>query len=189
MLASKIFYINHNDWRPPPPRQNATGFLSSHSGNPICPHTNGSRVSLSFIVWFIALWTRRLRSFTWDAFGLYLSSFTLEAHCKSLVDLGSWDCIQFPLYVIVGEKSAVASGCKLMESKLTGFPAAALRLYFGGKGGVFHFPLKLVNKYWPSKIVYINNKNPPSPLPPSPNLIDKILLILGRATWRNSSLG
>ena len=145
--------------------QNATGFLSSHSGNPICPHTNGSRVSLSFIVWFIALWTRRLRSFTWDAFGLYLSSFTLEAHCKSLVDLGSWDCIQFPLYVIVGEKSAVASGCKLMESKLTGFPAAALRLYFGGKGGVFYFPLKLVNKYWPSKIVYINNKNPPSPFP------------------------
>ena len=27
--------------------------------------------------------------------------FTLEAHCKSLVDLGAWDCIQFPLYVIV----------------------------------------------------------------------------------------
>ena len=132
---------------------------------PFCLHTNGSRVSLSFIVWFIALWTRRLRWFTWDAFGLYLSSFTLEAHCKSLVDLGSWDCIQFPLYVIVGEKSAVASGCKLMESKLTGFPAAALRLYFGGKGGVFYFPLKLVNKYWPSKIVYINNKNPPSPFP------------------------
>ena len=122
-----------------------------------------------------------------DAFGLYLSSFTLEAHCKSLVDLGAWDCIQFPLYVIVGEKSAVARDCKLMESKLTGFPAAALRLYFGGKGGVFYFPLKLVNKCWPSEIVYINNNDPP--LPPSPNLIDKILLILGRATWRNSSLG
>ena len=30
--------------------RNATGFLSSHPGSPICPHTNGSRVSLSFIV-------------------------------------------------------------------------------------------------------------------------------------------
>lgn len=143
----------------------ATGFLSSHSGNPSCLHTNGSRVSLSFIVWFIALWTRHLRWFPWDAFGLYLSSFTLEAHCKSLMDLGACDCIQFPLYVIVGEKSAVASDCKLIAGKLTGFPAAALRLYFGGKGGVFYLPLKLLNKCWPSKIVYINYNDPP-PSPP-----------------------
>ena len=97
--------------------------------------------------------------------GFILELFTLEADCKSLVDLGAWDCIQFPLYVIVGEKSAVARDCKLMESKLTGFPAAASRLYFGGKGGVFYFPLKLVNKCWPSEIVYINNNDPPSPLP------------------------
>ena len=131
----------------------ASGFLSSHSGNPICPHTDGSRVSLSSIVWFIPLWTRLLRWFTWDAFGLYSSSFTLEAHCKRLMDLEAWNCIQFPLYVIVGEKSAVTSDCKLMASKLTGFPAAALRLYFGGKGGVFYFSLKLLNKCWPSKIV------------------------------------
>ena len=113
--------------------EGATGFLCSHSGNPICLHTNESHVYLSFIVWFIALWTRRLRWFTWDAFGLYLSSFTLEAHCKSLMDLGECDCIQFPLYVIVGEKSAVASDCKLMASKLSGFFAAVLRLYFGGR--------------------------------------------------------
>ena len=46
---------------------------------------------------------------------------------------------------------------KLMAGKLTGFPAAALRLYFGGKGGVFYFPLKLLNKCWPSKIAYINH--------------------------------
>ena len=59
------------------------------------------------------------------------------------------------------------------------FTAAALRLYFGGKGGVFYFPLKLLNICWPSKIVYINHNDP---LPPPPNLIDKILLILGRAT-------
>ena len=91
--------------------------------------------------------------------------FTLEAHCKSLVDLGTWDCIQFPLYVIVGEKSAVASDCKLMASKLTGFPAAAFRLYFGGKGGVFYFRLKLLNKCWPSKIVYINHNDSPPPSP------------------------
>ena len=52
--------------------------------------------------------------------------FIFEAHCKSLMDLGTWDCIQFPLCVIVGEKLAVASDCKLMERKLTGFPAAAL---------------------------------------------------------------
>ena len=79
--------------------------------------------------------------------------FSLEAHCKSLVDLGAWDCIQFPLYVIVGEKSAVASDRKLVASKLTGFPAAALRLYFGGKGGVFYFPLKLAraDKCWAVK--------------------------------------
>ena len=139
-------------------------------------------------------------------------------------------------HVIVGEKSAVASDCKLMASKLTSFPvashagvfsgarfsslptnacstednipfpmgrdekraplktpaweasfpAAALRLYFGGKSGVFYFPLKLLNICWPSKIVYINHNDP---LPPPPNLIDKILLILGRATWRNGSLG
>ena len=85
------------------------------------------------------------------------------------------------------EKSAVASDCKLMASRLTGFPAAALRLYFekgirkrkggGGEGVVFYFPLKLLNKYWPSNIVYINHK-----APRPPNLIDKILLILGRAT-------
>ena len=143
----------------------ATGFLSSHSDDPIRLHTNGSRVSLSFIVWFIALWTRRLRWFTWDAFSLYLSSFTLEAHCRSLMDLGTCDCIQFPLYVIVGEKSAAASDCKLMASKLTGFPAAALRLYYGGKGGVFYFPLKLLNKCWPSKIAYINHNDPPPPSP------------------------
>ena len=106
--------------------------------------------------------------------------FSLEAHCKSLVVLGACDCIQFPSYVIVGEKSAVASDFKLMAGKLTGFPAAALRLYFGGKGGVFYFPLKLLNKCWPSKIAYINHNDPP-PLPPPPNLIDKMLLILGRA--------
>ena len=61
-----------------------------------------------------------------------------------------------------------------MASKLTSFPAAALRLYFGGKGGVFYFPLKLLNKCWPSKIVYINHND--SPPPPPPNLVDKILL-------------
>ena len=105
------------------------------------------------------------RWLTWDAFGLHLSSFTLEAHCKSLMDLGACDCIQFPLYVIVGEKSAVASHCKLMASKLTGLPVAASRLYFGGKGGVFFLPLKLLNKCWPSKIVYINRNAPPPPFP------------------------
>ena len=58
------------------------------------------------------------------------------------------------------QKSAVASDCKLMESKLTGFPAAALTKLRGlcfekgisswggggggkGVGGEFYFPLKL----------------------------------------------
>ena len=50
-----------------------------------------------------------------------------------------------------------------MASKLTSFPAAALRLYFGGKGGVFYFPLKLLNICWLSRIVYINHNDPPSP--------------------------
>lgn len=60
-----------------------------------------------------------------------------------MVDLGAWGFIQFPLYVIVGEKSAVARDCKV-----TGFAAAAFtklmelclkkeseRRGGGGKGG------------------------------------------------------
>ena len=61
------------------------------------------------------------------------------------MDLGAWGFIQFPLYVIVGEKSAEARDCKV-----TGFAAAAftklMELCFekgirkaGGGGRVVHF--------------------------------------------------